>query len=63
MKKVDLIQIGGLVSVAMGGIGVLVKDDPNTDRIEVQIWDLKHNIMISSEIYHDPQYEPLDPLP
>jgi hypothetical protein len=63
MKKVDLIQINGLVSVAMGGIGVIVKDDPTSDRIEVQVWNLKQNLMLSSEIYYDPHLEPLDPLP
>jgi len=63
MKKIDLIQIKGLVSVAMGGIGVIVKDDPTSDRIEVQVWNLKQNLMLSSEIYYDPHLEPLDPLP
>ena len=56
--KLNVIDIENMVAVSRGGITVIVKNDPNSDRIEVAVWDSKHNIQLSSEIYHDPLQEP-----
>ncbi len=56
--KLHVIEIKNMVAVSRGGITVIVKNDPGSDRIEVQIWDAAHNILLSSEIYHDPLQEP-----
>jgi hypothetical protein len=56
--KLGVIDIENMVAVSSGGITVITKRDPGSDRIEVQVWEAAHNILLSSEIYHDPLQEP-----
>lgn len=56
--KLHVIEIENMVAVSSGGITVITKRDPGSDRIEVQVWDANHTILLSSEIYHDPLQEP-----
>lgn len=58
--KPSIAEFPGGAAVAFGSLGVVIRH-LGGDKIEVRVFDIKNDVLLSEEIYHDPDQEPQIP--
>lgn len=58
--KPSIAEFPGGAALNMGGIAVVMRH-LDGDKIEVRVFDIKNDVLLSEEIYHDPDQEPQIP--